>query len=412
MKRTSGVVRLSIALAVLLSLIAGCSAATPRLRESGLNSRFAFAPDTPFETYVEQTRRMIERARPDLNELNRAAVLEANSPFELKPDERAFPRMPDGRYRNGILLTHGLSDSPHHIRAIARHFQGRGFLVRAVLLPGHGTVPGDLLAVTGDEWAKAVAYGADSLRPLVSRLYLGGFSTGGTLSVLTAMKDPGVHGLFLFAPAFSIKDRRAALSGLLSTFVNWVGPAQNDDDFAKYESFAVNAAYQIYHLAGHVRETLAGGKILDMPIFAALSEDDMTVDAATTLEIFERNAASPKSRLILYSPRQERPARGRPDARISVENSRLPELNVLDFSHPCIPIPPDDPHYGRGSGYRSCLHYAGNREKWEACRRDGQVPLGEITPENLAKTTLCRLSFNPLYSRMMEQMDRFIDALE
>jgi len=101
-----------VVLVVLATVLAGCSAAAPRLRESGLNSRFAFAPDTPFDAYVEETRRMIVTARVDLNEINRTAILEANSPFELQPDGKRFPRTADGKYRNGVLLVHGLSDSP------------------------------------------------------------------------------------------------------------------------------------------------------------------------------------------------------------------------------------------------------------------------------------------------------------
>jgi len=401
-----------VVLVVLATVLAGCSAAAPRLRESGLNSRFAFAPDTPFETYVEETRRTIVTARVDLNEINRAAILEANSPFELQPDGKRFPRTADGKYRNGVLLVHGLSDSPYHIRAVARHFQEKGFLVRAILLPGHGTVPGDLLTVTCEEWIKAVEYGTNSLKPLVSRLHLGGFSTGGTLSAVMAMKDPDVRGLFLFAPAFGIKDWRVALTGLMSVFTTWVGPPLDDVDIAKYETFAVNAAYQIHRLTRLTDGKFAEGKRLSVPIFAAVSEDDITVDAGKIVEVFEKYAPSPKSRLILYSARPEGPARGKGDTRILAENSRLPEMNVLAFSHPCIPMPPDDPHYGRDSGYRNCLHYTGNREKWEACRRDGRTPLGEITSDNLAKTTLRRLSFNPHFGRMMEQMDRFIESLE
>jgi len=405
-------VSIPIVLAVLAGMLVGCSATAPRLRESGLNSRFAIGPDTPFEVYVERMRRMIETVRVDLNEVNRAAVIEANSPFELKPDEKLFPRMPDGKYRKGILLTHGLSDSPYHIRAVALHLRDRGFFVRAMLLPGHGTIPGDLLTVCSEEWIKAVEFGAGGMKPLVSHLYLGGFSTGGTLSALQAMKDPDVRGLFLFSPAFAIKDRRAVLTGLISLFADWVGPGQDDIDFAKYESFAVNAAYQIYRLAGRVDDMFAEGKRLGMPVFAALSEDDMTVEAGKTLEVFERYADSPKSRLILYSPRLESQPHYRKDSRIVVENSRLPGMNILDFSHPCIPVPPEDPHYGRNGGYRNCIHHAGNKEKWEECRRNGKVPLGEITPENLAKTTLRRLTFNPHYDRMMEQMDRFVESLE
>ncbi len=52
----------------------------------------------------------------------------------------------------------------------------------------------------------------------------------------------------------------------------------NDDaDYAKYESFTFNAAYQIYLLTEEVKK-LNKTKILTQPMFVALSEDDELID--------------------------------------------------------------------------------------------------------------------------------------
>jgi hypothetical protein len=166
---------------ILTVMPAGCSTLPPRLQESGLNSRFAFSRDVPFDEYIRQSERMIEKARVDINEINRDVILNANRPFELKPDESRFPRNREGRYEKGILLIHGLSDSPYFLQPIARILRERGFLVRSILLPGHGTVPGDLLSVSYQEWIRATEYGVDQMKQQVEKLYLGGFSTGGAL---------------------------------------------------------------------------------------------------------------------------------------------------------------------------------------------------------------------------------------
>jgi hypothetical protein len=71
----------------ILTVMAGCSTLPPRLQESGLNSRFSFSRDVPFDEYIRQSGRMIEKARVDINEINRDVILNANRPFELKPDE-------------------------------------------------------------------------------------------------------------------------------------------------------------------------------------------------------------------------------------------------------------------------------------------------------------------------------------
>ncbi len=75
------------------------------------------------------------------------------------------------------------------MRHLAEFFLENGFRVMAVLLPGHGTQPGDLLEVTWQEWAKTVAYGAYKLAEEVDEVYLAGYSTGATLSVYQSLRD-------------------------------------------------------------------------------------------------------------------------------------------------------------------------------------------------------------------------------
>ncbi|MFA5372387.1 MAG: hypothetical protein WC298_10505, partial [Sideroxydans sp.] len=119
-----------------------------RHRTSGMNSRFA-AAGLPFADYVRQTRAMLRAVRAGEAE----AVVEGNAPFELRP-VGGFQAGTDKPWRRGVLLTHGLSDSPYHMRHLAAFYQRNGFRVMAVLLPGHGTQPGDLLDVCWQVWAQ------------------------------------------------------------------------------------------------------------------------------------------------------------------------------------------------------------------------------------------------------------------
>jgi len=86
---------------VLSGLISGCATLPPRLQESGLNTRFSFGNDVPFDEYVRKTGQMIEKTRVDINESNRAVILAANIPFELKPDESNIPEMERAGTREG-----------------------------------------------------------------------------------------------------------------------------------------------------------------------------------------------------------------------------------------------------------------------------------------------------------------------
>ena len=74
-------------------------------------------------------------------------VVEDRAPFELVPERGRCPRGADGRHARAALLLHDLGGTPYEMRDIARAFAADCYLVRAVLLPGHGTVPGDLLEI-------------------------------------------------------------------------------------------------------------------------------------------------------------------------------------------------------------------------------------------------------------------------
>ncbi|MBA4396127.1 MAG: hypothetical protein C0394_01865 [Syntrophus sp. (in: bacteria)] len=395
---------------VLTVMVAGCATLPPRLQESGLNSRFAFSRDVPFDEYIRQSERMIERARVDINESNRETVLAANRPFELKPDESRFPLNRDGRYEKGILLIHGLSDSPYFLRPVARRFQERGFLVRTILLPGHGTVPGDLLHVNYQEWIRATEYGVAQLKPQVDKLYLGGFSTGGALCIREAMKNQDVQGLILFAPAVGIRSPWAFLADLMKAFGDWLGSPGDDKDYAKYESFAINGGAQVYALTREIDAAFAAGKRLSMPVFCVVSADDISVDTDKTINVFSAYATSPQSVLLLYGNDAAQGRQSR-DARILFQKSFLPEERILDFAHISLLMPPDDPHYGKNGGYRYCLHYQADRDKRMSCLHDPHLWQGEITPQNLSGRTLRRLTYHPRYDEMARILDRFLDSL-
>ncbi|HON23267.1 MAG TPA: alpha/beta hydrolase [Syntrophales bacterium] len=395
---------------VALSFIAGCATPAPRLQPSGLNTVFAAKGVIPFEDYISQTREMMLRARVDIHDGNRELVLHANLPFERRPDEKLFPKGKDGKYRRGVLLIHGLSDSPYMLQPLARHFQSRGFIVRTILLPGHGTVPGDLLDIRWQEWYHAVQYGIRSMQQEAAELYLGGFSTGAALSVLSVLRGEDISGLVLISPALAVKDRRAALAGVLRGVKDWVGDVRDDADYAKYETFAVNAAYQIYLLTAEIDALFAAGKRIEIPVFAVLSAEDVTVDADRAREVFQHYAPSEKNVVLVYARDPQKPD-GPGSGKIYYEESYLPERRILDFSHVALPLPCDDPHYGLRGGYKSCLHYAADREKRQVCRNDDTVWQGEISAANLQSFTMRRLTCNPKYDGMLKRLDGFLRSV-
>jgi esterase/lipase len=394
--------------------------ATPPLearhRSSGSNrgfngSRLAFAE------YVARNRDMLRRAHAGAADLEK--IVDGNAPFELKPPP-GFPAGQQKTYRRGVLLTHGLSDSPYFMRHLAAFFQENGFRVMAILLPGHGTQPGDLLDVSWQEWAKTVAYGAYKLAEEVDEVYLAGYSTGATLSVYQSLRDNRVRGLFLFSPALKIT-RRAALANLHKLY-SWLIPSARwvdikpDLDIYKYESFPKNTAAQTYALTKALNVQLHQPKLqgqgLDIPVFAVASADDMTVKAPVTLGFMAR-ARHPSSKLVLYTTEPEKLPDDFPAAKLELVNSVFPGQKILSSAHTAIVMPPEDTHYGAAGEYSNCVHYyPDDLEKYAACiKHPGQDFQGEITGKNLEAGILRRLMYNPNFAALKVSMKQFIDTL-
>ena len=389
--------------------------ATPPLearhRPSGLNSQFN-GDRLAFANYVARNRDMLRRAHAGAADLEK--IVDGNAPFESKPPA-GFPSGQQKPYRRGVLLTHGLTSSPYMMRHLAAFFQQNGFRVMVVLLPGHGTQPGDLLEVTWQEWAKTVAYGAYKLAEEVDEVYLAGYSIGGALSVYQSLRDSRVRGLFLFSPAIRITPKAAWAN--LHKLYSWLMPSAKwihifpDRDIYKYESFTKNAAAQMHALSRKLSALLQQHQ-LNIPVFTVASEDDITVKTSAILEFISR-ARHPSSKLVLYTTEPEKFPPSILAGKLELVNSTVPAQKILSSAHTAIVVPPEDTHYGAAGEYSNCVHYyPHDMEKYAACLKHPEQDLqGEINEKNLKAGILRRLMYNPNFAALKVSMQRFIDDL-
>ncbi|MDD2914064.1 MAG: alpha/beta fold hydrolase [Gallionella sp.] len=384
-----------------------------RHHPSGLNTGFNGGGLT-FADYVTRTRDMLAKAHANMPAADRAKIIDGNAPFELKPTAGDFVGQKKP-YRRGVLLTHGLTDSPYFMRPLAEFFRRNGFRVMAILLPGHGTQPGDLLDVRWQDWAEAVAYGTDRLAEEVDEVYLAGLSAGGALSIHQSLCDARVQGLFVFSPALKISPRAkwANLHKLYSWLIpqaKWVN-IMPDRDIYKYESFPKNTAAQMYALTQTISEQTLLHK-LNIPVFAAASADDTTVEPTATLNFMMR-MPHPSGKLVLYTTDHDEHTKGFPSGKLELVNSVLTEQKILSSAHTAIVLPATDPHYGAAGEYANCIHYyPGDMEKYAAClEHPEQAWQGEITEQNLKAGILRRLMYNPNFAALEASLRRFIEKL-
>lgn len=368
------------------------------LLPSGVNCTFHGGINC-FQDYVQGCQNFIATGRIDLDDASRNMIVRSNSPFEYRLDQYGKPR-------KGILLIHGLYDSPFTMRDLAEHFYQQGFFVRALLLPGHGTVPGDLLKIHYQEWIRAAAYGIESFANEVEELYLAGFSMGATLGLYHALQGAPLKAMILIAPALKAKRYSARFAqthrimGLFSEKARWYQQVPQIS-YARYELFPCNAAYQIYRLMRSTRNLLTQ-RALNIPLFVVTSKDDESTDVNATL-LFFVNQPNPKNRLLFYT-----------DESTYFENDRIitlpsavPEQHILNFSHISLPIAPSNPYLGENGEYRDFQHY-----QQQPPAATETVYQGALSKKNLDNYVLQRLTYNPDFAGMIKRMDEFLDNVD
>jgi alpha-beta hydrolase superfamily lysophospholipase len=215
----------------------------------------------------------------------------------------------------GVLLLHGMSDSPYSLRALGETLQKRGYAVVGLRMPGHGTLPSGMLDLQWQDMAAVVRLGMQYLAQRVpgKPLYMVGYSTGAPLALNYALDStqgatqggatdslqspstepqrnttlPPVTRLVLVSPAIGISPgaalakwsrRLSNLPGLER--LAWLNIDPEFDPY-KYNSFTTNAAEQVHRLTQSVGTRLANRADAERPLPPMLVFKS-TVDATVT----------------------------------------------------------------------------------------------------------------------------------
>ena len=115
--------------------------------------------------------------RNNLNRYNRGSL---SDPEHWSPNWNRSFVLPAKAPAAGVLLLHGMSDSPYSVRNLGESLHDAGASVLGLRLPGHGTAPSGLVDVSWQDMAAAVRLAMLHLAEQIDGrpLYIVGYSTG------------------------------------------------------------------------------------------------------------------------------------------------------------------------------------------------------------------------------------------
>jgi alpha-beta hydrolase superfamily lysophospholipase len=249
-----------------------------------------------------------------------------NHTYEMVP-EGAAPR-------GGVLLLHGLTDSPYSVRAEAEIYAREGFYALALRVPGHGTVPGALTEARWEDWRAAARLGARAVRARIGEklpFHIVGYSNGGALAVQYALDTLGdaslprpdrivvmspMIGVTRFAFAATAIAKLVGAVGAIPYFAQsrWLDIQPEFNPF-KYNSFPAFAGEQTTEITraiqGEIESAASAGRIRALPpILAFVSLVDSTVDTWSTIDALFGHLQDNGSELVLFDVNRSAVAAG------------------------------------------------------------------------------------------------------
>ncbi|MEZ9592317.1 alpha/beta fold hydrolase [Vibrio breoganii] len=378
-----------LTIAIVATTLAACGSNhnEPLYYQSG-ESLSSFDQDT-FEEYVSETQAWMRAERYYLTE-DKEREIALNSPKEYRPSKM-----------NGeaILLVHGLGDSPYSFIDIAQRLSDQGYLVRTMLLPGHGTKVGDLKLVSAKLWQQSVEQQIKLLQREVNSVWLGGYSTGANLVTSYALNDDSLNGLILFSPAFKAQSNLAPMTQWAQYFMDWADQ-DPEDNYLRYGSLPMKAAASYYETTQQVQQQLSKAGSYDKPVFMLLSEGDTVIDKSFAVQQFTTTFTNPNSHLVWLGDNPPK------DQRVSAYSMNLPSFRVSEGSHMGGLFSPDNKEYGIEGKVRICDNGQPIEDTLK-CQSGEPVwysSYGYLEPGKVH----ARLTFNPYFDESIEELEKVL----
>ena len=394
---------------------------------------FNYHAALPFDDYLSYAYQHINKANPRAN-IPCPVITKTYQQLMAQGKRKLDPTIADIiapfelTYPNSnkvALLVHGLTDTPFTYHDLAQVYYQQGYTVRTILLPGHGSAASALLNLKISQWQQAIKYAVERSVQDFDEVILAGYSTGAALLIDYVTKQPlspKVKALMLYSPGSEPHNKQGWMAKWIDAipFVNWIDK-DADVDFAKYESFPLNAATTSYDAMSLASiGSLSKRPALKLPIFSVLSDIDTTIDTRATLKLLNAlhkgnsSEYKPLDTLVLYGSTDILPTGFTSDYTVSNPQCTTQQCKKIHgMSHIAVVNSPQNPHYGINATYRNCGSFINDEPLYKTCKTTKSPQLGERTSANLKHyPALQRLTYNPHFTELKMQISTFIKNVE
>ncbi|NOR56197.1 MAG: alpha/beta fold hydrolase, partial [Sulfurovum sp.] len=212
------------------------------------------------------------------------------------------------RFDRGLVFAHGYMAAPKEIETLAHFLFAKGINIYVPRLRGHGTDPKALLNVTSKEWETDFERAFTAMRQVCSKVYIGGFSTGGLLALIHGAAYE-VDGVIVINSALKLHDLRVSYVVPTLHFFNemiaylnakgimeWVDNSMTEQPKVNYHKHPLASVSQLEKIMSKVEKTLDQ---VTAPILIIQGDNDPIVKGESAKLIYEGVSSKEKSLLLL-----------------------------------------------------------------------------------------------------------------
>jgi esterase/lipase len=214
----------------------------------------------------------------------------------------------DPKFDTGLVFSHGYMSAPKAIQTLAEYLFSKGINVYVPRLRGHGSDPKALLTVSADDWETDFQRAFTAMRQVCSKVFIGGFSTGGLLALIHAAQYQ-VDGVIALNSALKLHDLRVSYVVPTLHFFNemishlhakgileWIDNSKTEQPDINYTKHPLASVSQLEKV---MSKTVKNLENITAPILIIQGDNDPTVKRESAKLIYDAVSAQDKQLMIL-----------------------------------------------------------------------------------------------------------------
>lgn len=231
----------------------------------------------------------------------------------------------------GIVLIHGITSGCAQLIPLARMLNDYGYSIHCVNIAGHGTYPQELLRTSWEDAVDKAWYDYDQMKKHYDKVYVGGLSMGGCLSLALASRRDDVDGVISISAPMALDPTCFIMDDYPDGQTWFHRDLAGKEGIARtyhihYEDIAIRVFDELKGLIAYLKQDGILEEV-QCPTFIAQALDDQLAVPSSGREIYDRLSSANRHLYEVAVAGHNMPMN---EGRFGLMQNLVPWLNEMD----------------------------------------------------------------------------------